>query len=77
MYICLCNALCDQSIGRAIDSGVDEPEGVYAALGCAPVCGRCKPMIGDMIRERSEGNDLIGRGAPGSVGLEAAPAPAE
>eukprot|EP00752_Nemacystus_decipiens_P001029 g1029.t1 len=77
MYVCLCNALCDQSIGRAIESGVDEPEAVYAALGCAPVCGRCKPMIGDMIRERSEGNDLIGRGAPSSVGLEAAPAPAE
>lgn len=71
MYVCLCNALCDKSVGQAIDGGACEPEAVYAALGCAPVCGRCKPTIGSMIKERGDGEGV------GLASCGAAAAPAE
>ena len=71
MYVCLRNALSDKAIGRAIEGGAGEADAVYAALGCAPVCGRCKPTIGAMIRERGDGQGV------GLASCGAAAAPAE
>ena len=45
MYVCLCNALSDKMVSRAVEAGAREEEHVYAHHGCEPVCGRCRPMI--------------------------------
>lgn len=49
MYICLCNAVTDRAIrtvARQADCSVSD---VYRALNCAPKCGKCVPMVRDML----------------------------
>ena len=51
MYVCLCNALTDRDV-RAQCEGADcSVAMVYRALGAAPQCGKCVPMVRDMLRQ--------------------------
>jgi bacterioferritin-associated ferredoxin len=51
MYICLCNALTDRQI-RAQCEGEDASVAmVYRALGAAPQCGKCVPMVRQILRQ--------------------------
>jgi len=49
MYVCICNAITDQEIERAISDGHVTAEAVYSACGVAPQCGTCREEITEMI----------------------------
>ncbi|MGE0415356.1 MAG: bacterioferritin-associated ferredoxin [Acetobacteraceae bacterium] len=53
MYICLCNAMTDADIRRAIANGARRPREVYEAAGCQAQCGGCTPTILDLLRGSS------------------------
>ena len=51
MYICLCNGITDRQV-RAKAQGEDCSVGdVHRALGVTPKCGKCIPMMRDIVRE--------------------------
>jgi bacterioferritin-associated ferredoxin len=49
MYICICNALTDKQVDRAIKDGCREPSDVYKACGTQPQCGRCMETMWHML----------------------------
>ncbi len=49
MYICLCNAVTDRAIRHAASTPGRSVSDVYRALGCAPQCGKCVPVVRDML----------------------------
>lgn len=51
MYVCICNALTDRQINGAIAKGLEDPFEIYASLGCAPQCGKCLPMVEDLVQQ--------------------------
>ncbi len=52
MYICLCNGITDRDIRRVADAADGSVAQVYRALGCAPQCGKCVPVVKAMLSER-------------------------
>jgi bacterioferritin-associated ferredoxin len=52
MYICLCNALTDRDV-RACCQGDPSVSMVYRALGCEPRCGKCVPLVRQMLRQET------------------------
>jgi bacterioferritin-associated ferredoxin len=60
MFICLCNALDDVQLGRAIRDGARRPRDAYLACGCRAQCGVCTTTILGMIRD----------GAPATRGVD-------
>ncbi|MBV9825958.1 MAG: (2Fe-2S)-binding protein [Alphaproteobacteria bacterium] len=64
MYICLCNALTDRDLRSRITGDGASVSMVYRACGCTPQCGKCVPMVRDMLREACQG--------AASAGLEGA-----
>jgi bacterioferritin-associated ferredoxin len=51
MYICLCNALTDRDV-RACCDGSNSVSMVYRSLGCEPQCGKCVPLVRQMLRQQ-------------------------
>jgi bacterioferritin-associated ferredoxin len=49
MYVCLCNAITDRDIDQAIAAGDGTVAQVYRDLGCAPKCGKCVPVVREML----------------------------
>lgn len=52
MYVCLCHALTDRDIDACCggdDGGT--VSSVYRALGLRPQCGKCVPMVRQIVRE--------------------------
>jgi bacterioferritin-associated ferredoxin len=54
MYICLCNALTDRAINEAATAGDGTVAAVYRGLGCAPKCGKCVPVVREMLAAAGE-----------------------
>jgi bacterioferritin-associated ferredoxin len=53
MYVCLCNALTDQTLRQAaVASGSTRPGEVYAACGCRAQCGQCVRAILALLRDQ-------------------------
>ncbi len=48
-YVCTCNALTEQAVADAARSGAAAVSRVYAALDCAPQCGKCLPRIREIL----------------------------
>ena len=52
MYVCLCNALKESDIRKAIrEQGPATPDQVFDFLGVKPECRRCIPDIRHLMRE--------------------------
>ena len=49
MYICLCNAVTDRAIRTVAGTPGCSVSDVYRALGCTPQCGKCVPVVRDML----------------------------
>jgi bacterioferritin-associated ferredoxin len=50
MYICLCHGFTDRQVRGLADEGKGSTAGVYRALGVRPKCGKCVPMVRDILR---------------------------
>ncbi|HYD32729.1 MAG TPA: (2Fe-2S)-binding protein [Azospirillaceae bacterium] len=64
MYVCVCHAFTEKQVNRVLDRGTDTVSGVYRALGHTVQCGKCVPMVRDMV----QGHAGAGCGACGGVG---------
>ena len=50
MYICLCNGFTDRQVRSTIAESASSVAQVYTALGCEPRCGKCVPLVREMLR---------------------------
>jgi bacterioferritin-associated ferredoxin len=50
VYICLCNGFTDRQVRRSTEDGSVSVSQVYKALGCQPKCGKCVPIVRDMLK---------------------------
>ncbi|MBV8651278.1 MAG: (2Fe-2S)-binding protein [Alphaproteobacteria bacterium] len=62
MYICLCNGFTDRHVRSTVEAGDCSVAGVYQALGCAPKCGKCVPVVRDLVKDYRRG---LGAGSDG------------
>ena len=62
MYICVCNAIKERDIKRALESGVQTVSGIYRFLNRSPQCGTCAPFILKLMRShrlKEQERDLL------------------
>ena len=52
--LCCCNSLTEGSIAQAARDGADAASRVFAALDCAPECGRCLARIREIVARAAE-----------------------
>jgi bacterioferritin-associated ferredoxin len=52
MYVCICNAFTDSEVRQAIRQSPPRcVADVYRSLGCEPVCGKCKPLLQELVMD--------------------------
>ena len=51
MIVCICNALNEQAVRRAIHEGAKSADGVFLHHGCEPQCGKCVCEVRAMVRD--------------------------
>jgi bacterioferritin-associated ferredoxin len=57
MYLCVCNAIRDRDACAHVKSvNVDCPSVamIYRALGVKPKCGKCVPLVRQLLRQATE-----------------------
>jgi len=57
LYVCLCNALTDADIERAMSEGAEAAREIYAASGGRARCGSCVRHIQTRLREATASAD--------------------
>ena len=56
MYVCVCNAITDSQVLRAVEAGVRNLRGLQAHLGVALECGRCASYAHGLIKGETRTN---------------------
>ncbi len=51
MYVCICHALNDKQVKKALDNGARTPASVFRHFERQVQCGKCVPMMRDMAQE--------------------------
>lgn len=51
MYVCVCNAVTDRQIRRAVRNGVLTFEQLRSVLHVSTCCGRCEPFAREVLAE--------------------------
>lgn len=51
MYVCLCNGLNERRVREAVANGAASVAKVYKHHGCAPRCGKCLPVVREILVE--------------------------
>ena len=59
MYVCICNAITDKQIRKAVESGVHDLWGLQRELGVAAGCGACKQMASEILSESRQAHAHI------------------
>ena len=54
MYVCVCNAITDSQVLRAVEEGVRTLRGLQSHLGIALECGRCAGYAQALLRGTSK-----------------------
>jgi bacterioferritin-associated ferredoxin len=54
MYVCLCNGLTDRQVRCAAKTAGCSAARVHRSLGVRPQCGKCLPMMREILRELSQ-----------------------
>ena len=55
MYVCLCNRITDRDFRTQCDGQDCSVAMLYRALGAEPQCGKCVPMVRQILREAVDG----------------------
>ena len=50
VYICICNGFTDRQVRTVCEQQQCRVSDIYKALGCAPKCGKCVPMLKEFAR---------------------------
>ncbi|MEM7763340.1 MAG: (2Fe-2S)-binding protein [Pseudomonadota bacterium] len=53
MYVCICQAITDRQIEKAIDAGIDSVDKLRDTLGVASCCGSCEETAAEMVATRT------------------------
>jgi bacterioferritin-associated ferredoxin len=51
MYVCICNAVTDSDIRKAVHEGVWNFKQLSRTTGCGSSCGCCKEMAVDILQQ--------------------------
>lgn len=51
MYVCICNAVTDSAIRKAVNDGATSFRDVSMRTGCSTQCGRCVPVARSILDE--------------------------
>jgi bacterioferritin-associated ferredoxin len=51
MYVCVCNAVTDREIRKAVQGGVDSISTLQSQLKVGSCCGRCKDCARQVLNE--------------------------
>jgi bacterioferritin-associated ferredoxin len=54
MYVCVCKAVSDQAIRRAVADGADSFEELQARTGCTTCCGCCEAEARELLEASLE-----------------------
>ena len=67
MYVCICQAITDRQIERAVDSGIDSVDALRDTLGVASCCGSCEvtaeTIVADRLAARATAEPVVYRPA--------------
>jgi bacterioferritin-associated ferredoxin len=55
VYVCVCNAIRERDVRRAIEEGACTPQEIFKAHDAEPCCGRCIPDLERMLKEAGVG----------------------
>jgi bacterioferritin-associated ferredoxin len=50
MYVCVCNAISDRDARAQVTSDRSVAM-IYRALGAKPKCGKCAPLVRELLRQ--------------------------
>ncbi|HQW82805.1 MAG: (2Fe-2S)-binding protein [Rhodanobacteraceae bacterium] len=53
MFVCVCSAVTDRQIERAIASGADHLDAITAETGAGACCGSCRPLLLEIIEQHA------------------------
>jgi bacterioferritin-associated ferredoxin len=53
VYVCICNGFTDGQVRSVCEQQKCRVADIYKALGCAPKCGKCVPMVKELARLQS------------------------
>jgi bacterioferritin-associated ferredoxin len=68
VYVCLCRAVSDRKVGKAIGRGAATVEEVGRACGAGTGCGGCHAEIEALLCQAMTGRDPATVGAPAEAG---------
>jgi bacterioferritin-associated ferredoxin len=51
MYVCVCNAITDRDIRAQAACECSTVAMIYRSLGTKPKCGKCVPLVRQMLRQ--------------------------
>jgi len=67
MYVCVCNAVTERHIGRAVSEGAKTLRDLRNTLGVAGECGRCACCARDCLRSALA--EQTSTATPSDIGL--------
>jgi bacterioferritin-associated ferredoxin len=62
MYVCLCNGFTDRQVCSLAAAAQGSAARVYHALGVRPRCGKCVPMVREILRQSASASSAEGTG---------------
>jgi bacterioferritin-associated ferredoxin len=54
MYVCVCKAVTDTQIKRAIHEGVSSRRELFECLGVGSDCGKCNPHVKELLNNHNQ-----------------------
>ena len=67
MYVCICQAVTEKQVRRAVERGVRDYAGLQNTLGVGSVCGRCREcacqVLDEAVESRDAGDDACAAGS--------------
>jgi bacterioferritin-associated ferredoxin len=65
MYVCVCNAITDGDVRAQAQSECSTVSAIYRSLGKKPKCGKCVPLVCQLLRQVVELSQLQAAAAAG------------
>jgi bacterioferritin-associated ferredoxin len=51
MYVCVCNAITDRDVRAQARIKCETVAAIYCSLGAKPKCGKCVPLVRQLLRQ--------------------------
>ncbi|HWT14925.1 MAG TPA: (2Fe-2S)-binding protein [Patescibacteria group bacterium] len=53
MFVCVCSAVSDRQVERAVAEGADHLDALVARTGAGACCGSCRPLLLEIIEQHA------------------------